>query len=146
MGVYILAVLFLAGGAIFGLLGYSNLVATKKRRASWRAVEGRVVALAEQEEEPGGTGRRKTLYAPVYRYAIDGVEYSDTSKISSSPARYQVGDPIRLLVNPANPSASDVANGDIPLFTYGMMAMGLLVFAVGVLIAWLALTGAMTFE
>jgi len=27
-----------------------------------------------------------------------------------------------------------------------MMAMGLLVFAVGVLIAWLALTGAMTFE
>jgi len=67
MGVYILAVLFLAGGAVFGLLGYSNLVATKKKRASWRAVEGRVVALAEHEEEPaaGAERRRSTPGVPV---------------------------------------------------------------------------------
>lgn len=138
---YVLAAMFVIGGALFALLGYSNLVSTRKKRATWLAVEGTVIDFAEVRGDKG-----RTLYAPVYRYTLDGNHYTATSRISSSPPDHNVGDSIRVLVNPARKNDSDVLNGSVSVFTYGMVAMGVLAVAVGVFVAWLAFTGQMTFE
>ena len=141
MGSYVLALMFLVGGVVFAFLGYSNLVSTKKKRETWIAAEGSVVDLAE---ELGDKGR--TLYAPVYQYTFDGRQYSATSKISSAPPRYKVGDRITIMVNPARPNDSEVMDSQISIFTYGMFAAGVLLLVVGIFIAWLALTGQMKLE
>jgi hypothetical protein len=140
MGVYVLALMFLLGGLLFTLLGYSNLVSTRKERATWLAVAGTVI---DFREESGDRGR--TLYAPVYRYLVDGTPYTATSKIAASPPGYSIGDPIQVFVNPSKPGQSDVVAGT-GVFSYGMLAMGLLALAVGVLVAWLGFTGQMRFE
>jgi hypothetical protein len=141
MGPYVLALMFLVGGAVFSLLGYSNLVSTRKKRATWISAEGSVVDFAE---ELGDKGR--TLYAPVYQYTINGKQYSATSKIASAPPRYKVGDRITIVVNPTRPNDSDVMDSSISIFTYGMLAVGVLLLAVGIFIAWLASTGEMKFN
>jgi hypothetical protein len=120
-------------------------VSTRKKRETWLAVEGTVVDFIERETDPG-SGRSRTLYAPVCKYTLDGQQYHCTSKIAAFPPRYKVGDPIPLVVNPAKPSDADVLDASISLFTYGAIALGVLVLAVGVLIARLVLTGQMKFE
>lgn len=137
---YVFAALFVAGGILFAVAGYSNLVAARKRRAEWVAAEGTVIDFSEQAGDKG-----KTLYAPVYRYTHDGVEHTAVSKVASRPPGYLVGDPITILVNPAQPSESDVGSG-AEVFTYPMMGLGLLVLVLGLFLAWLAFTGQMTFE
>ena len=141
MGPYVLALMFLIGGIVFVLLGYSNLVRTGRKRATWLAREGTVVDMAEETDDKG-----KPLYAPIYRYTTDRREYTAKSNIAARPARYRMGDSIPVLVNPAKPNDSEVLDSSLSLFTYGMLAMGALVFAVGILVAWLALTGQMKFD
>ena len=136
MGPWILTGMFLFIGGLFTWLGYGNLMTARKRRATWIAVQGTVTGLAEV---PGSKGA--TLYAPVYKYFIDGGEHTITSDTSSSPPAYQVGDPIRLLVNPMNAGESTVMDRTVSIFSYGIMAAGLLCLAVGLLLAWLAATG-----
>lgn len=145
MGAYILALMFLAGGAVFTSLGYSALVSTRKKRATWVAVEGTVVDFAERRGGEVGKGRSQTLYAPVYKYTFDGQLYSATSRVASSVPSHQVGDAVTLLVNPVKPADSEVSGGGAAL-TYGIMAAGLLCLAVAALVAWLTYTGQMTFE
>ena len=56
-----------------------------------------------------------------------------------------MGDPIALLVDPAQPGESEVAGGT-EVFTYGLIVIGLLAAAVGFFVAWLMYTGQMTME
>jgi hypothetical protein len=140
MGVYILAFMFVIGGVLFGGLGYANVVSAKKKRATWLAVAGTVIDFREQVGDKG-----RTLYAPVYRYVIDGTPYTATSKVAASPAGYNIGDPIDVLVDPSRPGQSDILAGS-GVFGYGMLAMGLLCLAVGLLVAWLGITGQMKME
>lgn len=139
MGPYLLALVFLVLGAVFALFGYSNLVSTMKKRATWLTAEGSVVNFAEQLGDHG-----RTLSAPIYQYTIDGKQYTDTSKIWSFPPRYKIGDRITIVVNPTRPNESHIMYSGI--FTHGMLAVGVLLLVLGILIAWLALTGRMTFE
>jgi hypothetical protein len=141
MGPYVLALVFLVVGAVFSLFGYSNLVSKRKKRATWLTVEGSVVNFAE---ELGDHGR--TLSAPIYQYTIDGEQYTATSKIRSFPPRYKIGDRITIVVNPTRPNDSDIMDSGFSIFTHGLLAVGMLLLALGILIAWLALTGRMTFE
>jgi len=137
---WVLVAMFIVGGALFAFLGYKNLISTRKKHADWIAVEGTVIDFSEQPDDDG-----ETLYAPIYRYTIDGNEHTAPSKLSSRPPAFKVGDPIALLVNPARSNESDVAGGT-GVFTYGLIVMGLLVAALGLFLAWLVYTGQMTFE
>lgn len=143
MGPYVLALMFLLGGAVVARLGYANLVRTNRKRATWLACQGIVTELVEEFD---ADNRGKPLFAPVYRYTAGGREYTAKSGIAARPARYRVGDPIPVFVNPQKPNDSDVLDGSITLFTYGAIAIGVLVFAVGVLVFWLAASGQMKFD
>ncbi len=81
------------------------------------------------------------MYAPVYRFFADG-EHTATSGTAASPPRYKVGDPINLLVNPANAGESVVEDSTMGLFSYGVLAVGVVCLALGALVLWLALSGA----
>ena len=138
---YMLAFMFTAGGAIFAWLGYASLAAARKRRVAWVSLQGTVVDFAERSTDKGAT-----LYAPVYQYAMDGRHFSGTSTIASSPPSYTVGDPIALVVNPALPGQSEVSGADIRGFTYGLLLLGAAVAGLGLLLAWLELTGRLTVD
>jgi len=135
-GVWILTGMFLFIGGLFTWLGYGNLKTARERRATWIAVQGTVTGLAEVAGSKG-----TTLYAPVYKYFFYGGEHTVTSDTASSPPAYREGDPIQLLVNPMNSSESTVMDRTVSIFSYGLMAAGLLCLAVGLLLVWLAATG-----
>ncbi len=135
---YVLAAMFAAGGTLFVVLGYANFVAERRKRAEWAAVEGTVIDFSEQAGDKG-----KTLYAPIYRYTHDGLEYTATSKVASRPPDFRVGDPIAILVNPAQTNESDVAGGT-GILSAVMIGMGLLAIALGLLFGWAAYTGRLT--
>jgi hypothetical protein len=135
-GVWILTGMFLFIGGLFTWLGCGNLMTARKRYATWMAVQGTVTGLAEV---PGSKG--STLYAPVYRYYFDNSEHTVTSDTASSPPDYKEGDPIQLLVNPMNAGESMVMDRTASIFSYGILAAGLISLAVGLLLAWLAATG-----
>ena len=140
-GIWILTGMFIFVGGLFAWLGYGNLMTARKRRATWMAVRGTVTGLAEVQGSKGST-----LYAPVYKYFFDGAEHTITSDTASSPPAYKEGDAIQLLVNPANGNESQVMDRTVSIFSYGLMAAGLLCLAVGLLIAWLAATGQFKME
>ena len=135
-GLWILTGMFLLIGALFAWLGYGNLVSAKKKRATWIAVQGTVTGLSEV---PGDKGA--TLYAPIYKYYFNNAEHTATSDTASYPPAYKEGDPIQLLVDPADGDRSTVLNKSVSIFSYGLMGMGMLALAVGILLAWLAATG-----
>jgi hypothetical protein len=136
MGPWMLAGLFVLVGGIFTALGYANLKSVRRKRESWVAVPAKVVSLAEV---PGDKGR--TLYAPVYAYWAGNAEHTVTATISSSPARYKVGDDLQVLVDPVNPAESELLDRTTAIFTWGLMAVGLFTLAIGGLVLWLVVTG-----
>ena len=137
MGLYVLVAMFVGVGALFTWLGWSAVVSNRRRVATWLHVDGTVTGL---EERPGSKGT--TLYAPVYRFFADG-EHTATSGTASSPPDYKVGDPIKLVVNPVNPGESDVVDANMAIFSYGILAAGIVCLAVGLLVLWLLLSGRM---
>ncbi len=141
MGPWVLAAMFLLGGAVFAAAGYASLKSTRRKLATWIQATAEVVSLAEELSD----GKARTLYAPVYRYYADGAERTAKSKIASSPARYRVGDTFLVLVDPMNPSDAEIIERTPLAFSYGIMILGLIVFAIGLLLAWLVSTGRMTF-
>ncbi len=138
MGPWVFAGLFLLVGGLFAALGYSNLKSTRLKRATWAAVPAKVVDLAEV---PGDKGR--TLYAPVYRYWAGNAERTTTATVASLPPRYEVGDDIEILVDPMNAADSELLDRTTAIFTWGLMAVGVFVLAIGGLVLWLFATGEM---
>jgi hypothetical protein len=136
MGPYVLVLMFVGIGGLFTLLGHSNLKSIRKNRATWLSIQGAVVDLVERTGSKG-----KTLYAPVYRYTVSGAEYTATSNTASTPPGYKVGDPIKLVVNPEKPGDSEVIDSSTWIFSCGLLTMGVLVLAIGILLAWLVATG-----
>jgi hypothetical protein len=135
MGLYVLVAMFVGVGILFTWLGWSNVVSTRREIATWLHVDGTVTGLEEQPDSKG-----YTLYAPVYRYHADG-EHTATSKTASRPASYKVGDTVRLVVNPSNASESEVIDATTGIFSYGLMAAGVVALAVGLLVLWLVVSG-----
>ena len=135
MGLYVMMLMFVGVGLLFTYLGWSAMVSNRRKRATWLHVQGTVVGL---EEQPDNRGR--TLYAPVYRFFADG-EHTATSGTASSPPDYKVGDPINLVVNPVSANESEVVDKNTAIFSYGVMAAGVVCLAVGCLVLWLVVSG-----
>lgn len=135
MGLYVLVAMFVGAGVLFGALGWSQIVSTRRKRATWLRVQGTVVGMQEQLGDKG-----RTLYAPVYRFFADG-EHTATSATASAPPGYKVGDPINLLVNPVKADESEVLDKNTAIFSYGIAAVGVVCLAVGLLVLWLVVSG-----
>jgi Protein of unknown function (DUF3592) len=138
MGPYVLVLMFVGVGALFTYLGWNQMVSTRQKLATWLRMQGTVVGF---EERPGSKGR--TLYAPKYRYTADGREHTATSEVASSPADYQAGDTVNLVVNPLKTEESEVVDGNTMIFSYGMLAAGVVALAVGLLVLWAVASGQM---
>jgi hypothetical protein len=126
------------GASVFSWLGWTMFRGVRVRAEQWLKVEGEVTGFEERRGNKGGT-----LYAPVYRYVIGGAELTGTSSVARRPAGYYVGDPIPLVVNPANNAESDVLDKMAKGLAYGVLGAGIFLVggAVGILI--LILTGRM---
>jgi hypothetical protein len=139
---YAFAAGFLFGAVALALAGNLALASIRKKRGTWLPAAGTVIDLAETsgelEDDEG------PLYAPVYRYVVDGTSYTGTSPIAARPSNYKVGDPISVLVNPADPARSDVVQGT-SLFIMAAFALALLCLVVALVAVWLARMG-VTFE
>lgn len=121
-------------GVSFCWIGLRHLLTARARGRTWLTVEGSVTGL-RKSRSVSRNGRAITVYAPFYRYVIEGTKHVGVSDIASSRPRYRVGDPIRLLVDPANPGESTVVDFGTWLFSWGIILAGLLPMAMGALIA-----------
>jgi hypothetical protein len=72
-------------------------------RAMRRSAEanGKVIRLEQSMDRVGA--RSYESYAPVFSFCSGGKTYTVTSKISSSPADFVVGDSVKVRYDPANP-------------------------------------------
>ena len=136
VGAILFFFLFEGVGALFAWFGYSNLMENNARRKAWLSMEGSVTGF---EETLGSKGR--TLYAPVYRYVVEGQELTGVSSVSSSPPAYRIGSRIRLLVNPVKRDESMVLDNAALVFSWGFLLMGLVTAGVGLLAGLLLLFG-----
>ena len=135
MGLYLLVLMFLASGGLLTYLGFRQWTSMRKKLATWTRVDGTVVEVVSR---PSSSGR--TMYNPVYRYTMNGVERTVRSDTGSSVAEYQVGDTIKLVVNPEQPAETDVDDGNAGMFSYGLLAVGAAAIAGGLLVGWLLVT------
>lgn len=126
--------LFCGIGGLFTWFGFSKLLTIRDRRRNWVALEGSVTGL---EERPGNEG--DTLYAPVFSYTVNGREVTKVSDVASTPPAYRVGDRIRLLVDPRGRKDPMVADKSLWIFSCGLLAMGLVCLAAGLLFSGLML-------
>jgi hypothetical protein len=63
---------------------------------------GRVIALDESDSDGS------TVYSPIFEFTVGGQRYEVNSGIASDPPDYQVGEPITVRYNPANPQHAEV--------------------------------------
>jgi hypothetical protein len=120
------------------LVVYSLVAIVKTRSFIRRSVEvaGEVVRLERSKDRD----RYGYTYAPVFSFiAADGNTYTVTSDVSSSPAGFDVGDPVEVRYDPADPQAARihsffqtwggaVISGAVGVvfFSFGCMRLGLL--------------------
>ncbi|PJM79821.1 DUF3592 domain-containing protein [Bifidobacterium scaligerum] len=103
--------LFSAIGAIMLVVNIIFLVDEVRLRADCTELtDGIVTQLVfnpadESDEDSSDT------WTPVFRYSADGQTYEQKFSIASSPPRYEVGQAVAILYDPANPSRY-VVKGD----------------------------------
>jgi hypothetical protein len=128
--------LLLVGGSVFALVGWAMVRQMRKQAREWMSVVGEVTGFEERRGNKGGV-----LYAPIYRFQIGGAEGTGTSSVARRPAGYDIGDPVKLLVNPANLAESDVIDTTAKFLSWGTLTAGLLLLAVAAGWLWAILTG-----
>ncbi len=118
------AIPFLLGGLLFAGIGAFFLVETVDRVSSGAETTGVIVGLEQSTD--GDTA------APIIEFVADGATYRFTSNFYRSP-RPQVGDPIGVLYDPANPAdAAENSRGLLWIFPIVFLAVGLAITAVAI--------------
>jgi hypothetical protein len=120
---------------VFGILFLNR---TRKRFKQWKWSRARVVGLGESLSEGA------TCYYPKYNYELMGTKYAGSGSVASSSPRYQVDDEITIIVNPQNPSQSEVYNREVIFFSAIPLIMGLLFLLIGSVVSYLILSGSFT--
>jgi hypothetical protein len=72
--------------------------------------EGKVLSLREVVRHSDDVDQHESItYAPVFTFkTADGASYTVSSDTGSSPAGFTVGDTVRVLYSPSNPSAARI--------------------------------------
>jgi hypothetical protein len=73
----------------------------RARLARWTRVVG--VLVGHRVRQTFRKGRRRTYHHPIVRYQAAGREWLHESPVGTRQARRQVGDPVPVLHNPAQP-------------------------------------------
>lgn len=114
---------------IFPLIGVGLLVgavlafvSAQKFKASALSTVGEVVEYAESWSSNDNGGQTR-MYAPIFRYEVDGKQFEQTSTMSSSSRDYKLGQRVKLLYSADKPEAAQLDN---PVHTY--MVPGILTF------------------
>lgn len=114
---------------IFPLIGIGLLagavntfIAARQFKATALGAIGEVVEYSESYST-SDNGGRTLMYAPIFRYEVDGQEYAHTSDMSSSRRDYKLGQRVKLLYAPGKPDAVQLDN---PVHTF--MVPGILTF------------------
>lgn len=119
---------FFAGGGLFLCLGTYLLFDAAVFASSAVPTDG---VVTKMESAPEGR------CAPMVRYDVESRDYTFTSRVSSNPPRYAVGDPVRVLYQPDNHAVARIGTFEalwmIPLTsaTFGaiFLALGAIVLS-----------------
>jgi hypothetical protein len=96
----IFAVVFALLGVVFGLVAV--VVAVSRRRFVARATRIDGVVIGSRTSRRGNGARRRTVYAPVVRYAFEGATYEVPGSVGYDTPR-ALGTRIVVLVDPTRP-------------------------------------------
>jgi hypothetical protein len=147
IGAQVVLIVLMLGGAIFLIAGVKTLVDSQRFLARAVAANGVVVDVAEVVEQvrrrgPGDNWyyQDATVFHPVVRFVTareQDVRFQ-AREGSEDPSRYGVGDPIRVLYDPANPRNARLdtwvsRRGD----SLTMLAIGIGLVVIGALGFWL---------
>ncbi|GAB2572361.1 DUF3592 domain-containing protein [Microlunatus antarcticus] len=123
---------FVLLGAVFVVLGARTLASTRRRRRTWHAYPGRVVAT-----RPDGD-----LVRCQVAYRRDGTQVLFWNRYTSSVLRDPVGRDVPVLVNPADPHDAVVDGGIVDGSTVGVVfvVVGSLAVVIGLVVGLVALT------
>lgn len=122
---------FVLVGALFVVLGARTLAAVRRRRLTWLAYPGRVVAT-----RPDGDQTRSQV-----AYERDGTKVLFWNRYTSTVVRSPVGREVPVLVNPADPHDAVVAGGIVDGSTVGVVFVvaGSLAVTIGLVVGLVAL-------
>jgi len=127
-GLLIFAVIF--GGA--GFLLFNKQLKDKKKNTAEGAAE---VISYYTEISHSSKGGRSTVHYPIIRYEVNGQWYEHRSSSGRGSKPYEIGTLIRIMYDPEDPN-NFIIYGDNTSYILGIVFM-----AIGVGVAYLALTG-----
>ena len=107
----IMAVVFtLVGVLLLALMIIITTSMKKKYERCTATVDGIVIEnILETHADDDGTSRS---YYPVFKYEYEGRTYTEKSNSGRYPAKYQIGDPVTVHLNPNKPSEFYVDKDD----------------------------------
>ena len=80
--------------------GFGLYLIRENRQLAARCTEEVPGIVAGMQEHYGNSG---TLYAPVFEYIFDGMEFRQESDMASSPPKFSEGEAVTVMVNPDDP-------------------------------------------
>lgn len=83
----------------------------------------RILSKVSKDTDKDGNsyGREHTAYAPVYHFEVNGIEYDVESIFYSREQKYEVGDEVKILIEPDNPKhIYNPENKSDIIFAYGL--------------------------
>lgn len=102
------------GGVVIG--GYIG----EKNRCTFET-KGQVVEL-KAYTTASGKSRHRTTYHPIYAYEYNGQSYTHTDRVGSNPPSYSVGEEVRIMVNPDDPTEIYLPDSKAGWFVGGAFA------------------------
>lgn len=114
--------------------GFGLYLIRENRQLAARCTEEVPGIVAGMQEHYGNSG---TLYAPVFEYSFDGMEFRQESDMASSPPKFSAGEAVTVMVNPNDPYEYTV-QGDTEKTTMAriFIILGLVIAAFFLLLAY----------
>lgn len=132
----ILVIFIIVGAILILVAGLALLGSTADKRRCTEPVRAVVVDMVQRSSHRSGRRHHRTsiTYAPVYEYEYGGRIYRYTSKVSTYPPRYEVGQIADIKVDPTDPSRVYDNNNATVFIIVIAAAIGGIFLLVGILI------------